>query len=51
MWWVTLIVELAKLLIPIIQKIKKDEKPNPVAMRDMVDRLSYAVEGPTEIKR
>ena len=49
-WWITLIIELIKLLWPIISNIKKDEKPNPVAAKEMVTKLKGAIGEPPGLK-
>jgi hypothetical protein len=52
MWWVTLVIELAKLLIPLIKKIKKDPEPNPVATKQVIQDLkAYVKDAPRERHR
>ena len=50
-WWITLIIELIKLLIPIFTSVKKDEKPNPVAAKEMVTKLRGVIGEAPDIKR
>lgn len=50
-WLISLIIELVKLLIPIIKNINADEKPNKIAAKEMVNRLKGAVGEAPDIKR
>lgn len=50
-WWVTLIIELVKLLWPIISSIKSDEKPNKEATKEVVRKIRDVVGAAPEIKK
>ena len=46
MWYITLGMELLKLLVPIIMKIRANKKPNPEAAKEMVQKISGVVNKP-----
>lgn len=50
-WLISLIIELVKLIIPIIKNINADEKPNKIAAKEMVNRLRDVVGEPPGIKK
>lgn len=50
-WVITLIIELIKMLIPIITKVINDPKPNKEAAREVVTKLRGVIGEAPDIKR
>ena len=50
-WYIMLIIELVKLIIPIITKVKNDPKPNKEAAKEVVTQLRGVIGEAPDIKR
>lgn len=49
-WVVTLIIELIKMIIPIIIKVRNDPKPNKEAAKEVVTKLRGVIGEPPTTK-